>query len=355
MKLVTVEVQTLLGPFARLGAMVGDDILDLNAAYTYWLTEQGDTVPETVAATLMPPDMLRFLSIGNRGLETARTLTQLHLHGEFHHNRGPQGQRLWYTPDDIAQGRVTLCAPLRNPGSLRDCLSFETHVENGAKKRGEAIPEPWFEMPVYYKGNPKTIIGPNAVVPWPHYTKKLDYELEWACVIGKAGQDIPQTQARNHIAGFMIFNDFSARDIQAKEMKCRLGPAKGKDFASAFGPWLVTPDELPADRNLTMRATVNGEVWSEGTTGSAYWPFEALVAHASRGEMLYPGDIIGSGTVGFGCGFETLKWIQPGDVVTLEIEGLGALTNTVGQPETPPAHGLTANYESPNRPQPVQA
>ena len=165
----------------------------------------------------------------------------------------------------------------------------------------------------------------------PHYTKRFDYELEWGIFIGTRGADISASAARDHIAGYVVFNDFSARDIQMAEMRGRLGPAKGKDFdtGNAIGPWLVTPDELPDPYALTMTARVNGAEWSRGSTRDMHWSFEEIIAYISRAETLFPGDFIGSGTVGGGCGLELGVFLERGDEVELEVEGIGRLRNRV--------------------------
>ena len=156
----------------------------------------------------------------------------------------------------------------------------------------------------------------------------MDYELELACVIGKEGTDISEDGAAAHVGGYTVMNDWSARDIQMEEMSVGLGPAKGKDFATSLGPWLVTPDEFnPADARMTAR--INGEVWSDGNIGQIHWSFAQMIAHASMDETLYPGDVLGSGTVGGGCGLELDRWLQSGDVVELEVEGIGVLRNRV--------------------------
>lgn len=224
---------------------------------------------------------------------------------------------------------VTLENPLPNPNSLRDFITFEAHIKRGYEIRNKPFPEEWYERPVYYKGNHRTVFGPNDAIEWPCYTQKLDYELEYACIVGQQGQDITVEKATDYIFGFTILNDWSARDIQFKEMMCRLGPAKGKDFATSIGPYIVTPDEIPDIRNLTMRAFVNGEKWSEGNSGTSYWTWEEMIAYVSLGETIYPSDILGSGTVGGGCGYELQRWIQPGDEIILEVDGLGQLKNTI--------------------------
>lgn len=236
---------------------------------------------------------------------------------------------------------VFLRAPLPEPRSLRDYYSFEEHVRNARRRRGlEMVPE-WYEMPVFYYSNPRTVYGPDDVVPYPKYSKALDYELEIACVIGKKGIDIPEESANNYIAGYMVMNDWSARDVQEREMKVGLGPTKGKDFATSLGPYLVTRNEIEdksvgRDRyDLQMLARVNGKEYSRGNFKDVYWTFPQMIARASQDVYLYPGEVIGSGAVGMGCilelGPEKYGWLKAGDVVELEIERLGTLRNTVGE------------------------
>jgi fumarylacetoacetate (FAA) hydrolase len=224
--------------------------------------------------------------------------------------------------------------------SLRDFYAFEQHVKTANENRGRDVPKEWYQIPVFYFSNHTAIYGHEDEIPHPLYTQALDYELEVACVIGKSGHDIPAEQAEEHIFGYMIYNDWSARDVQRQEVAVGLGPAKGKDFAQSFGPYLVTPDEL-ADRHtgrpgvydLSMIARVNGVERSRGNWKDLHWSFGEMIARASQGVMLHPGDVIGSGTVGTGCLLELTKaqgpWLQPGDVVELEIEQLGVLRNTI--------------------------
>ncbi len=249
-------------------------------------------------------------------------------------------------PEDIRQrwgaDEVQLHSPLATFTSLRDFYAFEQHVKTANENRGRDVPPQWYEIPVFYFSNHSAIYGPDDIIPYPRRSQALDYELEVACVIGKAGQDISAEQAEEHIFGYMIFNDWSARDIQRQEMAVGLGPAKGKDFASSFGPYLVTPDEL-ADRHtgrpgvydLEMVARVNGVERSRGNCKDLHWSFGDMIARASEGVMLQPGDVIGSGTVGTGCLLELTKgqgpYLQPGDVVELEIERLGVLRNLIGE------------------------
>jgi fumarylacetoacetate (FAA) hydrolase len=233
---------------------------------------------------------------------------------------------------------VRLLAPLPRPTSLRDFYAFEQHVATAARNRGRHVAPAWYEIPVFYFSNHTAIYGPGADVPMPR-TQALDYELEIACVIGRAGRDIAEEDAADYIAGYTILNDWSARDVQVEEMSVGLGPAKGKDFATSLGPWLVTPDEL-SDRelgdgryNLAMVARVNGVERSRGNFRDIYYTFAQMIARASRDATLYPGDVLGSGTVGTGCLLELTAgqgpWLAEGDVVELEVTGLGALRNRV--------------------------
>ena len=212
--------------------------------------------------------------------------------------------------------------------SLRDFIAFEEHIRAARGRRGADIPPAWYKMPVYYKGNYRSLLGHDQLLTWPRYSQRMDYELELACVIGKEGIDISEDEAEGYIGGYTVMNDWSARDIQMEEMSVGLGPAKGKDFATSLGPWVVTPDEFnPADARMTAR--INGELWSEGNIGQIHWSFPQMIAHASMDETLYPGDVLGSGTVGGGCGLELDRWLQAGDVVELEVEGIGTLRNRV--------------------------
>jgi fumarylacetoacetate (FAA) hydrolase len=216
---------------------------------------------------------------------------------------------------------VLLRPPVLRPPSVRDFYTFEQHVKNARESRGFEVPPEWYDEPVFYFSNPAAIFGPEEVVPYPEGTKELDYELEVAAIIGAAGL----------IGGFTVMNDWSARDLQRKEMKVGLGPAKGKDFATSIGPVLITPDEFDGSRG-TMVARVNGEERSRGELADMYFSWDRVVSRASLNTRLSPGDVLGSGTVGTGCILELgdARWLQPGDVVELEVEGIGVLRNTVG-------------------------
>lgn len=234
---------------------------------------------------------------------------------------------------------VRLSAPLPEPVSIRDFFAFEEHVKRARLQRGLSVPEEWYELPAFYFSNPRSVYGPGEGIIRPRLSNKLDYELELACVISKKGRDVPVKEAEKYIFGYMIMNDWSARDLQFKETKVGLGPAKGKDFATSFGPFLVTADELLPFRSdegrmdLEMKAFVNGKELSRGNFRSIYYTFAEMISYASRDATLYPGDIIGSGTVGNGCllelGEEKYPWLKEGDRVTLSITGLGVLHNYV--------------------------
>jgi fumarylacetoacetate (FAA) hydrolase len=216
---------------------------------------------------------------------------------------------------------VDLRPPVLRPPSVRDFMAFEEHVANTRRLRGSEVPQEWYEVPVFYFSNPHEIYATNETVPYPDGTEELDYELECAAVIGVDGT----------IGGFTVMNDWSARDLQRQEMRVGLGPAKGKDFATSLGPVLVTPDEFDgADGEMVAR--VNGEDRSRGNLAAMFHTWDALLARAALNTRLAPGDVIGSGTVGTGCILEhgDGRWLQRGDVVELEIEGIGVLRNTVG-------------------------
>jgi fumarylacetoacetate (FAA) hydrolase len=212
--------------------------------------------------------------------------------------------------------------PDGRPPSIRDFMAFEEHIRNSRKNRGAEVPAAWYEIPVFYFTNPGAVYRDGQEIPKPGDTAMLDYELELACVIGADGR--PE--------GFTIMNDFSARDLQGLEMSVGLGPAKGKDFATALGPVLVSPDELPADLDMRAVARVNGEVRTDSRTGGMHYSWDELLETAARNTPgLTPGEVIGSGTVGRGCILEhgDGRWLQAGDEVELEIEGIGVLRNRI--------------------------
>ena len=223
-----------------------------------------------------------------------------------------------------------LLAPLR-PRSLRDFLTFEGHLNNALSRLGRPIPEEWFDVPAYYKGMPDTVIGPDAVIPWPRYTDRLDHELELAAVIGREGTDITREHALEHVFGWTIWNDVSARDVQVRELPIGMGPAKAKDWdgSNVLGPCIVTADELDGT-SVRMAVRVNGETWGEDTSANMHHTFADLIAYASQAQRLYPGEVLGSGTAAGGSGIELDRRLGEGDVVELEVEGIGILRNTIG-------------------------
>ena len=253
----------------------------------------------------------------------------------------------------VAAADVQILAPVPEPRQMRDCLSFEKHLIQARAQRfrklaaqtpdpaaawrrfedsGQlAIPQVWYDQPIYYKQNRFSVVGPDAEILWPRYSRVMDFELEFGVFIAKRGKNIERAAARDFIFGYTIFNDFSARDAQSKEMLGQLGPAKGKDFdtGNVLGPWLVTADEVADPYDLTMVARVNGEEWSRGNSGEMHHKFEDIIAHVSADETLHAGEFLGSGTVGGGCGLELDRFLQDGDVVELEITGLGVLRNRV--------------------------
>lgn len=251
----------------------------------------------------------------------------------------PLAQSLIDTAQEAAillDEEITYRPPLL-PVQYRDCLVFETHLKNSfaqAEKmtgRPFAIPPVWYDQPIYYKGNRMSFIGHGQDVIWPSYAQFLDVELELAIIIGKKGKDIPAAEAPGHIFGYSILNDVSARDAQMVEMPGQLGPAKGKDFdtGNILGPWITTADDVPHPAALDMGVSVNGEHWGGGNSAQMHHDFGTIIAHISASETLYPGEVIGSGTVGTGCGLEIGKQLRPGDRFDLTIEKIGTLSNRI--------------------------
>jgi 2-keto-4-pentenoate hydratase/2-oxohepta-3-ene-1,7-dioic acid hydratase in catechol pathway len=246
-----------------------------------------------------------------------------------------------------ALSAIKVMAPIPQPRRLRDYLCFEKHVRQSRANRylfgqGTArldpatveIPKAWYQKPVYYKGNVFSVVGPDTDVHWPKYSQTIDYELEIAIVTSRHGKDVPKGSGLQYVFGYMVFNDFSARDAQYIEMQTGLGPAKGKDFdtGNAMGPWLVTADEIPNPQNLTMIARINGEEWSRGNTSEMQHTFDDMVTYGSADETFYAGEVLGSGTVGGGCGNELGRFMKHGDVIELEVIGLGVLRNRIVAP-----------------------
>ena len=293
--------------------------------------------------------MLAFLQGGSQARDTAQSALDF---------------ALLQRPDGVSLDRAALqlLSPVPRPESIREFMVFEQHITNCLRKfsmpRGVGVIDEWidgafgrkatlahrmnrawYERPIYYKGNRFSVVGDSANIVMPSYTKRLDWELEFGIFLDNTGQNISKEKAREYIGGFCVFNDFSARDIQGREMAGRLGPAKGKDFdtGNAIGPVLVTPDEIPDPYNLVMKARINGEDVSWGHTRGMHWTFEEMIAYVSRNETLHPGEFFGSGTATVPesgenrrcCGLEMGRFLKIGDKVELEVERIGILTNHI--------------------------
>ena len=315
MKLLTFKLQGT----DYLGALTDTGIVNLSAA-----------APDDIAFS----SMQQFIEAGQSALDRAYAL-------------------LASNPVTIPAGQVDWLAPLPLPAQIRDCLGFEEHLKNAfesamklsamaaddpVKAEDElrasgrfAVPEVWYQQPLYYKANRFSVAPSGKDILWPAYSNVMDFELEMACIIGKKGRDISEDNADDHIFGYTIFNDFSARDAQMLESPGMLGPAKGKDFDDSIilGPVIVTRDELDNPYNLRMQARVNGETWCDNNSNTIHWKFSDMIAHISKSETLYPGEVIGSGTVGLGCGLEHLRFLNDGDIVELEVEKIGVISNKV--------------------------
>ncbi len=287
-----------------------------------WLLDQDHAVDMHEASSgMLPSNLLDFLENSVANLENAASFSFTKEHKGVY-----------------PLSELRLKAPLPFPRSFRDFYAFEQHVKQARENRGLGMIPEWYEIPVFYFSNHLAIKGPGEAIVKPKECNWLDYELEIACIIGKEGRNISADQADEHIFGYCILNDWSARDLQRKEMKVGLGPAKGKDFSTSIGPWIVTKDELEPLKvgkgfDLTMKAIVNGRPLSEGNMKDLFYSFGEMIERASAGVTLYPGEMIGSGTVGSGCilelGDQVHRWLKPGDRVKLEIDHLGVLQNEI--------------------------
>ena len=281
--------------------------------------------------------MLQLIDAGPAALDQAQKLFE----------KGRQDASL-----SVAVSGAEILAPIPEPRQMRDGMSFPLHILQAprgqlklaarakndmaelarlnAEPRGE-LPEVYRKQPIYYITNRFSVRGTNTTVKWPRYSKVMDYELELGIITKNKGANISVSKAKDHIFGFTIFNDFSARDAQRVEMEGRLGPAKGKSFdgGNVLGPWIVTPDEIGDPYKLTMEARVNGKMRSQGVTDGMLFSFEEIIAHVTQDETLMPGEFIGSGTVGNGCGLELGWYLEHGDIIELEVEKIGVLKNKV--------------------------
>ncbi|MBC7577943.1 fumarylacetoacetate hydrolase family protein [Tardiphaga sp.] len=281
--------------------------------------------------------MLSLIDAGDAALDAARVLFERH---------GSDSTL------SVAVSGSDILAPLPEPRQMRDGMSFPLHIRQAprgqlklaARSRNDMaelarieaeplgeLPEVYRKQPIYYITNRFSVRGTNTTVKWPRYSKVMDYELEFGIVTKNKGANIPAARAKDHIFGYTIFNDFSARDAQRVEMEGRLGPAKGKSFdgGNVLGPWIVTPDEIGDPYKLKMECRVNGKLRSTGTTDGMLFSFEEIIAHVTQDETLMPGEFIGSGTVGNGCGLELGWYLENNDEVELEVEKIGILKNKV--------------------------
>lgn len=322
MKLATFEIPTPAGPLRRVGAVVDGRLIDLAAAYAAHLDRvDSGCDAQRLAAMLFPPDMVAFIAAGDVGRRAA----------DYAVDAAAKTAEALGARTNYAPGEVRLLAPVTRPRVIRDFLTFEGHMLTAGKALGRPqIPAVWYEVPAYYKGDPDTVSGPDDVIDWPKYCEKFDLELELAMVVGRRGKNIAKADAKRYIFGYTIWNDWSARDQQMREAPLGMGPSKGKDFdtGNSIGPYLVTADELDVS-NLRMTAKVNGEIWTDSTSGGRQFSFEDLIAHVSQSETIYPGELWGSGTTTGGSGLELDRWLKPGDVVELEVEGIGILRNRI--------------------------
>ncbi len=288
----------------------------------------------------LPNEMNSFLRLGEVAMNKAKALNTAILEGAHREHA-------------IQLSQSTLLAPVPHPTSCRDGYAFRQHVAAARRNRKVEMIAEFDEYPIFYFTNHNAVQGPGDIDCMPDHFEKLDFELEAAIVVGKKGRNITAAEADSYIAGYLIMNDMSARTLQMEEMKLNLGPAKGKDFSTVIGPYLVTPDELEPYRipakpghtghnyNLNMKCWVNGIQVSEGNMGDMDWTFAEILERCAYGVDILPGDVIGSGTVGTGCFLELngtgllndpnykVQWLQPGDVVEMEITGLGRLSNTI--------------------------
>jgi len=279
-----------------------------------------------------------------RGLPGTGSLVDL-LGDDGERMREAAGRALSDPAEVVAEGGVRFRAPVPRPPSIRDFYAFEEHATTAANALGRDVAPVWYEIPLFYFTNPAATRGPYDDVPVSPGSRSFDYELEVAAVVGRAGSDLDPATAEEHVAGYLVMCDWSARDLQAREMQGHLGPAKGKDGATSFSAFLVTPGEIEDRRggnayDLEMTASVNGKPYSRGNLSTIYWRFGEMLAYASRGTELRPGDVIGSGTVGTGCilelaavhGPDAYPWLEPGDQVRLEVDRIGVISATIVPP-----------------------
>ena len=323
---------------ARFGVLHGDAVVDPDLALVAdrALRSSGRAPSGAAAEPLVARDMVAFFSSGAQGRSLAEHALAL---ADDYRQRGDELTAADGTRAVLPMAEVRLLAPVPRPRRIRDYLTYTEHAAGS----GLAVPPAFAAMPICYKCNVETVIGPDEPLLWPSYTSQLDFELELGFFSSGGGRDLTPAEAADRIAGVTIFNDVSARDIQLFEMSMNIGPSKGKDFCTAMGPCVLTMDEVD-EWAIQMSARVNGEVWAAGTTKNRQFSFAEVLAWASLDETVYPGEFLAVGTVGGGCGLELDRWIQPGDVVELEASGVGVLRNQVGRPQVRPSGAGVASY-----------
>jgi 2-keto-4-pentenoate hydratase/2-oxohepta-3-ene-1,7-dioic acid hydratase in catechol pathway len=331
MRLLQFATTSDAGRRHHLGALVDGSadegtVVDVAAAVRSMLEHDGVSRAGIAALgpALGPDGMLEFIEGGAATRDAAeRALEHVATSGA---ERDPSGARLHY---DAAT--LELLPAITGPPMLRDFMAFEQHLLNVFPRLGREIPPEWYERPVYYKANTGSLGAHRQSIGFPGYAQRLDFEFEFAAILGRDGTNIREDRAGAHIFGYTIYNDLSAREIQQREMTVGLGPAKGKDFhgAHVLGPVVVTADEFADPYALAMTGTVNDAIWTTGSSADMHWRFEQMIAYASSYEPLRAGEVFGSGTVGGGSGAEQDRWLEPGDVVSLTVAGLGTLTNRV--------------------------
>ncbi|MFQ6673734.1 MAG: fumarylacetoacetate hydrolase family protein [Fidelibacterota bacterium] len=327
MKFVSYSLQR--GVLPKIGFLQRDWIVDLHQAGS-WLKKNR---PRSREFPEVPATMGEILTDWNGLLPSLRAMANEFVHEQL------SGLEVNGKPVAVDESSVHYYPPVPVPPSFRDFYAFEQHVMSARKSRGLPMDPTWYKIPVFYYSNPNCLFGHREDVPRPSGTNALDFELELGIFIAGGGRDIRADRAEPFIAGFTIINDWSSRDVQREEMRLSLGPAKGKDFATSVGPYLVTPDELrdnwkDGKLNLSMKAFRNGEQLSSGNANDLFHPWEKMIERASLNTPLMPGDLFGSGTVGSGCILELKPenaggWLNQGDVIRLEIEKLGVLENRI--------------------------
>lgn len=338
MRLVTFDPKhvSLVGP--RVGVLSGDRVVDLYAAHTAMARLRGLEAAEArmAAAAVAPRDMIAFFEGGSAAQRYAEDATG------FVTAALERGDDLEAPGNELVAplaADVRLRAPVPRPRRIRDYLTYEAHASGS----GLPVAEAFRSVPICYECNVETILGPTDEIPWPAYTDQMDFELELGFFVGRGGRNISVEEAPNHIAGITIFNDLSARDIQFFEMSLNIGPSKGKSFGTVMGPCVLTMDEVD-EYALQCTARVNGEVWAKADTSGRRYSFAEVLAWASYCEPVFPGEFLAVGTVGGGCGLELDRWITSGDLLELEVGGIGVLRNLVGEKEQPPAGAGLPSY-----------